>query len=156
MDNFNDKVSASSGSSRSQEQSGLKRGTSADGFEGKTAAEPSLAELQNQMSALRHLVISVLILLVVISGTFSIYLLRQWRTTHKDLAAFRPQATQIISEYQRVSAPAMGDFVKKVTEYGRTHPDFAPVLVKYGLKPGGAPGAAPANAIAPPPAAPRK
>ena len=110
---------------------------------------------RRSIDALRHLVVSILILVVVISGTLNIYLLRQWRSTSKDLAGIRPQATQMIAEYQKVSGPLMNDFVKKITEYGRTHPDFAPVLAKYGLKPA-APTNAPPAAPAPPPAAPPK
>jgi len=50
----------------------------------------------------------------------------------------------------------MNDFVSRIKEYGRTHPDFAPVLAKYGLKPT-APAAAPvAPAFLPPTALPKK
>ncbi len=54
----------------------------------------------------------------------------------------------MIAEYQKVSGPLMSDFIKKITEYGRTHPDFAPVLAKYGIRLTNAPPASPA-AIAP-------
>ena len=117
-----------------------------DNLDNKTPVQPNLSDLQAQYDALRHLVVSILILVVVISGTLNIYLLRQWRSTSKDLAGVRPQAAQMITEFQKVSGPLMQDFVKKITEYGRTHPDFAPVLAKYGLKP-----ATPTN---PPPAIP--
>jgi hypothetical protein len=106
-------------------------------------------DLQAQCDQLRHLLTSVLILVIVISGTLSIYLLRQWQSSRKDLATIRPQAAQMIAEYQKVSGPLMSDFVKKVTDYGRTHPDFDPVLAKYGLRPAG-----PSNT--PPAAAPKK
>ena len=99
---------------------------------------------------------SVLILVIVISGTLNIYLLRQWRTASKDLAGIRPQAAQMIADYQRVSAPLMTDFVKKITEYGRTHPDFAPIMAKYNLKPAGSTGAAPATITPQQPATPLK
>jgi hypothetical protein len=156
MDNLDDKTLAGSGSSRSQEQPMSKKDAFTSGFEDRALSQPGLADLQDQIGALRHLAVSILILLVVISGTFTIYLLRQWRTVNKELAGFRPQATQLVGEYQRVSAPVMSDFVKKVTEYGRTHPDFMPVLAKYGLKPGSSTGAAPVTATAPPPAVPKK
>jgi len=127
-----------------------------DSFDNKTPLQTGANDLQDQFDALRHLVVSILILLVVMSGTFNIYLLRQWRTTSKDLAGIRPQAAQMIADYQRVSRPMMDDFVKKITEYGRTHPDFTPVLLKYNLiKPAAAPGVAPA-ASALPPLAPKK
>ena len=105
-----------------------------DNLDNKTPVQPDLGDLQAQHDALRHLVVSLMVLIVVISGTFNIYLLRQWRSTSKDLTAIRPQATQMIGEFQKVSGPLMQDFVKKITEYGRTHPDFVPVLAKYGLK----------------------
>ena len=124
-----------------------------DTLDNKTSVQPNLSEMQAQFDALRHLVVSLLILVVVISGTLNIYLLRQWRSTSKDLAAIRPQAAQMIAEYQQKSGPLMQDFVKKVSDYGRTHSDFAPVLAKYGIKP-----AAPTNlpAVAPATAAPKK
>jgi hypothetical protein len=127
-----------------------------DNLDNRTPIQPLANDLQDQFDALRHLVVSILILVIVISGTFNIYLLRQWRTASKDLAAIRPQAAQMIAEYQRVSAPLMTDFVKKITEYGRTHPDFMPVLAKYGLKPAGPTGAAPSTAIIEQPAVPAK
>lgn len=92
------------------------------------------SDVQAQLDGLRNLIVSLLILIVVVSGTFNIYLLRQWRTTSKDLVAVRPQAAQIIAEYQQKSGPLMQDFVKKLTEYGRAHPDFVPVLTNNGIK----------------------
>jgi hypothetical protein len=124
-----------------------------DNLENKTPIQPHATDLQAQCDALRHLIVSVLILVIVISGTLNIYLLRQWRTASKDLAGIRPQAAQMIADYQRVSAPLMTDFVKKITEYGQTHPDFAPILAKYGIKADGPTGAAPATTTSPKPAA---
>jgi hypothetical protein len=117
-----------------------------DNLDNKTPVQPDVSDLQAQYDALRHLIVSLMILVVVISGTLNIYLLRQWRSTSKDLTAIRPQATQMIAEFQKVSGPLMQDFVKKIADYGRTHPDFVPVLAKYGLKP-----SSPTN---PPPATP--
>ena len=67
-------------------------------------------------------------------------------STSKDLVEYRPQATKIINDYQQVSAPRMNDFLKKITEYARAHPDFAPILAKYGIKPGSPTGEAPTAA----------
>jgi hypothetical protein len=117
-----------------------------DNLDNKPSVQPDPSDLQARYDELRHLVVSLLILVVVISGTLNIYLLRQWRSTSKDLAAIGPQARQMIADFQRNSGPLMQDFVRKITEYGRTHADFAPILAKYGLKP-----ATPTN---PPPAIP--
>ena len=124
-----------------------------DTLENKPSPQPNPNDLQAQYDALRQLVVSILILVLVISGTLNIYLLRQWRSSSKDLAAIRPQAAQIIAEYQKVSGPLMTDFIKKITEYGRTHPDFAPILAKYGIKPTNAPPVTPTKT---PTAAPKK
>ena len=51
----------------------------------------------------------------------------------------------------------MDDFVRKITDYGQTHPDFAPILAKYGIKPAVPAAAAPAvPAAAPAPPAKAK
>ena len=118
-----------------------------DNLDIKTPAQPNAGDVQAQFDDLRHLIVSLLILVIVISGTLNVYLLRQWRSTSRDLAAIRPQAAQMIAEYQQKSGPLMGDFIKKVTDYGRSHPDFGPVLAKYGIKPSagaGAPASMPA------------
>jgi hypothetical protein len=127
-----------------------------DNLDSKRTIQPEVNDLQAEFDALRHLVVSILILLIVVSGTFSIYLLRQWRTTSKELAVMRPQFAQMIGVYQKDEAPWMGEIFKKFTEYGRTHPDFVPILAKYNIKPAAATGAPPATATAPSPAPAKK
>jgi hypothetical protein len=96
--------------------------------------QSELAELQAGVESLRSLFFSLLVLVVIISGTLNIFLLRQWRTASKDLDLARTQAAPLISEYQK-TGPAMDNFVRQIAEYGRTHPDFAPIMAKYGIKP---------------------
>ena len=55
----------------------------------------------------------------------------------KELAEIRPQP-QKWSPITSEAFPFMTDFVAKLTEYGRTHPDYVPYLAKYGFKPAGA------------------
>jgi len=94
-----------------------------DTLENKTPAENEVTELRDQVESLRHLVGSMLILLVVVSGTFNIYLLRQWKTSKTDLAVFKPQAANLIASYQKNEQPAVENFIKKMVEYGQTHPE---------------------------------
>jgi len=123
-----------------------------DNLDTPSPTQPGTNNLQAQVDTLRHLVVSILILVVVMSGTLNIYLLRQWRSTSRDLAAIRPQAAQMVAEYQNKSGPLMNDFVKKLAEYARTDPGFAPILAKYNLKP-----ATPTNPpTIPAPSAPKK
>lgn len=125
-----------------------------DSLDNRTSIPAGDHDLQAQFDALRHLVTSILILVVVISGTLNIYLLRQWRTVSKELAQMKPQARQMFDDYQK-SGPLMDDFVKKLTDYGRTHPDFAPIVVRYNLRPAGATGAPPATPASSPAAKPK-
>ena len=122
-------------------------------LETKTTGQPVPGDLQEQYESLRHLVVSLLILVIVVSGTLNIFFLRQVRDVRRDLARIRPQATQIMNSYQKTEAPMMQTILNRFTEYGRTHPDYAPVLANYGIKPGAA---APATATSPAPAPPAK
>jgi hypothetical protein len=60
-----------------------------------------------------------------------------------DVAQVRPQATQMIDEYEKTQLPVIQHFLKKVTESGRTHLDFVPILAKYNLKPAAETGTSP-------------
>ena len=58
---------------------------------------------------------------------------RQAKLTGKDIAAIKPQAMQMIKAFKRNPSVGMENFVKQLTVYGSTHPDFQPILKKYGI-----------------------
>jgi len=122
-----------------------------DEIENKSVPTPAAnsGDLREQVESLRHLVGSILILLVIVSGTLTIFLLRELKNTSAQLDAFRPGATNMIAIYQKQQAPAMDEFIKKIQQYGQTHRDFDPVLFKYGLKNPPSSGAAPAPIAVP-------
>ena len=93
---------------------------------------PVQIELMDQIVALRHQVFTLLLALVVVSGTLTVVLYRQAKLTGRDIEIIKPQATQIIAAFKR-DQPAMENFVKQLTAYGVTHPDFQPILKKYGI-----------------------
>ena len=102
-----------------------------------------LSSLRAQCESLQQLVSSLLLILIVVSGTLSIFLLRQWRFIKAELDTVRPAAIQLQTDYTNNYAFTQ-DFIRKVAEYGRTHPDFSPIVLKYRLndflaKPGSAP-----------------
>jgi len=87
-----------------------------------------------------------------------------------DLKAYSPVHDVTMQKYnqERVAVDA---FVAKVADYGRTHPDFEPILKKYGIplptntvapttspaaKPAAAPVANPAKPASSPAPAPKK
>ncbi len=91
--------------------------------------ETDPSRLRAEIDSLRHLVVSLLILLLVVSGTLSIYLLRQWRTSQTELKTLRG----MVDQYTKEDLPLITNYAAKLTEYGRTHTNFVPILQKYGL-----------------------
>jgi len=109
-----------------------------------------MEEMKAQYEDLRQLVVTGLVILFFISCVFNLFLWRQLKFASTDLALIQPQANQIINNYVK-DTPVMMELVRKLAEYGKTHPDFAPISAKYGLSnylP--KPGAAPVTAAPPP------
>ena len=103
-----------------------------DDLPNPTSSQSELSELRDQYNHLQQLVSSLLLVLIVISGTLTIFLLRQWRFVKAELDVVTPQAVQLLTEHTNNYAMTQ-DFVKKLAEYGRTHPDFSPITTRYHL-----------------------
>ena len=88
----------------------------------------------SEIAALKRQVFTLLVALIVVSGTVTVYLYRQASITGKDIDAIRPQAQQIIGAFNQ-NQSLMVNFVNQLVEYGKAHPDFRPVLMKYGVAP---------------------
>ncbi len=123
-----------------------------DNLDTKSPASTEISDLRAQCDALQHLAVSILILVIVISGTLNVYLLRQLRTLTREVDELRPQVLPMIAVYQRDEEPWMKAILTKFGEYGRTHPDFAPVLAKYNLKPASPTNVPPPTTTSPAPA----
>jgi len=89
-------------------------------------------ELAGQISSLQRQVTLLLVALVVVSSTVTAYLFYQMHILGKDLDGTRPQAMQIIQNYNK-DVPRMQKLVQDLTAYGQTHPDFQPILINYGI-----------------------
>ncbi len=111
--------------------------------------EPGHADWQAHYESLRHLITFVLLMLIVVSGTLNMLLLRQWRWAQADLLAVRQQGSALITDYKKNGEPVINGFVGKLVEFSQTHPDFNPILVKYGIKSTGPTSAVPGTATAP-------
>jgi hypothetical protein len=112
--------------------------------ENKTPLEPVVNDWRAEHEALWQFVVSMLVLVIVISGTLNIFLARQWKNSGDDLKMARAQTQNLVANYQKNDGPAIEAIVNKLREFGQTHSDFVPILNKYGLKP------APATTVAPP------
>jgi hypothetical protein len=111
-------------------------------------------DLKQQCADLRRQTNLLRIGLVVVSVTLTAFLGLQGRRAAKDLEVLRKQANQYV-EANKKEGPAVQTFAAKLLEYGKTHPDFVPILNKYGIRPGtnAVPplGASPAPSSAPAP-----
>jgi len=97
------------------------------------ASSADTSDLREQVASLRKTLFVLLVSLVVISGTLNIFLWRQVHYARADLSGLRQQAGGVLADYQQTTGPKMDDFVNKLRDYSKTHPDFAPIANKYGL-----------------------
>ena len=99
-----------------------------------------------EIAALKNQVFTLLVALIVVSGTLTVYLYRQASLAGKDLSQGQQLAAALNQNEVMVQ-----NFVTRLVQYGERHPDFVPVLKKYGIAPvAGMPAATSA------PAAPKK
>ncbi len=101
-----------------------------------TSPAGSNENLAEQVDALRHLVISMLVLVVIFTGAFNIYLWRQVKYLRQELSTVRPQATALVTEFQKTGQAQLNDFLQKCIEYGKAHPQdqtYAALMKKFHL-----------------------
>jgi hypothetical protein len=92
-------------------------------------------DLSDQIAALRRQTFTLLLALIIVSGTLTVFLYRQASLTRRDIAVNKPQAMQIIQAFEQ-NRPAIQTFVQQLVAYGQAHPDFQQqVLKKYGITP---------------------
>jgi len=92
---------------------------------------PAPAQLSEQVAALQRQVSTLLLALIVVSGTLTVYLFRQASVVGKDIQAIKIQVIEPFRQRQ----PALENFLNQLVAYGQTHADFRPILQKYGINP---------------------
>jgi hypothetical protein len=108
-------------------------------------------DLRQQCASLQRQVSTLLLAMFVLSGTVTVFLWRQARYARVDLETLKAPAAQLIQAFKQEKL-LMDDFVAKLSEFGKTHPDFAPILNKYKIQPAAASSitSAPPAVVAPP------
>jgi predicted PurR-regulated permease PerM len=92
-------------------------------------------ELSDQIATLRRQTFTLLLALIIVSGTLVVYLFYQSRIVSQSIETYRPQAMQTIQNYNQ-NIPAIQSIVKQLVAYGQAHPEFQQqVLKKYGITP---------------------
>lgn len=103
--------------------------------------QADVEELVERIDSLQRLVGTVLLLLLIVSGTLAVFLYWQVRNANRELESGRQQVMRLNAQQQQ--------FFNSMAEFARTHSDFAPIVAKYiPIKSGGT-GAPPATAAAP-------
>ncbi len=88
--------------------------------------------LSDQVAALQRQVFALLLALVVVSGTLTVYLYRQASIIGKDVASEK----QLIVTVNQGEA-TMISLANQLAVYAKAHPEIAPLLTKYGIGPNG-------------------
>jgi hypothetical protein len=100
-----------------------------------------ITDTNDEIAALKNQVFILLIALIVVSGTLTVFLYRQVSLANKDITQDKILSSQIVT-----NEVVFRKVVVNLVNYGEKHPDLLPVLKKYGLGP---------NSVAAP-VAPRK
>lgn len=99
----------------------------------ETKPEPTASGSRSDYECVQRQLNILLIAVVILSATFSVFLWRQTRYLRRDLEGLKPLAGPVIQRYNQ-EKPTVDAFVAKVAEYARSHPDFAPIAKKYQLQ----------------------
>ena len=119
-----------------------------------TASASPAADPNQELQALRSLVIRLQSGLIVLTWIVGVFIFIQFWRARNELNVVRPQAAPIIEAAKRTD-PAINQFISQLVEYARTHPDIQPMLAKYPIQIQQSPtSAVPATATAPKPASP--
>jgi hypothetical protein len=81
-----------------------------------------------EIGALKNQVFTLLVALIVVSGTLTIYLYRQVSLENKDIAQAERASAELTTNEEAIIT-----FVQHLEAYGQKHPDFQTVLKKYNI-----------------------
>lgn len=105
-------------------------------------------DMQENLAQLRFQLNSALLVMVLLAGSFVFHLYHITSNAGKDVKSIPPQVIAAAANYQTNGLPRIQAFFGQLQEYGKTHPDFRPILIKHGLA---QPAPAPAATAAPAP-----
>lgn len=93
---------------------------------------PPAEDQAGLIASLRHQITFLLLALIVISGTLTLYLFYQSRVFGREIASLEPQARLVVENYNR-NWPEVQKVVQELEVYGQKHPDFQPILKRFGI-----------------------
>jgi len=96
------------------------------------SSDTAVLDLKDQVVALQRQTFSLLLALIVVSGTVTVYLYQQASMQGKDLGAIRQPADQVINTFNQ-NRTGMQNFIGQLNAYGQTHPDIEQLLIRNGF-----------------------
>ena len=87
---------------------------------------PAANAVETEIEGLRQLLVFVLVLLLLVSGTLTVFVFRELNEATKDFEGLNAQFSQIQTQRQ-----VMATVIGKLADYGKAHPDYVPILTKY-------------------------
>jgi hypothetical protein len=98
----------------------------------ETPVAPSFdtEELDRDIAWLRAIVFWVIVGLLLLTVAVNLFLWRQVQNVRAEIAAERRH----IEEYSKAD-PAVRDLMRRLHAFAATHPDFQPIMAKYGPVP---------------------
>ena len=101
-------------------------------METKPAEGSELVEITEKCALLERRTAMLQIALILVSLSLAFFVGVQVRRAGRDLEAVRPQLAQF-EEANKKQDPVLQTLAQKLVEFGRSHPDFTPIVMKYGL-----------------------
>ena len=87
----------------------------------------ALESLQQACQSLRTLIDTVLVILLVLTWSVNIFLLKQLSLVRNEVE----ERQRFIAEYEKNTVPLMGEFLTRLQGFTKTNPDFTNILHKY-------------------------
>jgi hypothetical protein len=100
----------------------------------EASSASALKTIEEQYIGLRRLLSISLFFMLIFSMSVNLYLYRQMRSTRADMNAAKPQVEALRAQYQQ-QQPMIEGFLRNLVAFGRSHPDFNPILMKHGIIP---------------------
>jgi len=87
----------------------------------------TVESLQQAYQSLRTLLHTVLVILLVLTWSVNIFLLKQLSLVRNEVE----ERQRFIAEYEKNTVPLMSDFLIRLQGFTKTNPDFTNILHKY-------------------------
>ena len=101
-------------------------------METKPGEGTELTEISEKCAELERRATMLQIALILVSLSLAFFVGVQVRRAGKDLEGVRPQLAQFM-EANKKQDPMLQTLAQKLVDFGRSHPDFTPIVMKYGL-----------------------